>query len=128
MKNSKETLFENYILYLIKTLKIYCLFEILEPVTFEKLNLDQTILLKFRESFGKKNPNSTNNFKKVRWSGFIYLLGCNNLRSFCINLEKIFKVTPNIILYHFHFEDTKMIFNEFLSKRKYDTGISEYNI
>ncbi len=114
MKSIKETLFHNYLLYLIKSLKIYCLFEVLEPVAFEKLNLDETILLKFRESFGKINTNSTKDLKRVRWSGFIYLLGCNNLKAFCKNLEKILKVTPNIIFYHFYFQGTKMVINEFL--------------
>lgn len=113
MKDLKGNLFHNYVLYLVKSLKVFCFFEILEPINFEKLNLDKTVLLKFRETFGKTKFRSITTFNKLRWSGFIYLLGGNDLKAFCISLEKIFKITQNVIFYHFYFQDSKMVINEF---------------
>lgn len=110
MKFLKETLFYNYILYLIGKLRIYCFFEVLEPLSIDSLKTEKVSILKFRESFN--NFMSDNN---LRWSGFIYLVGSNDIREFCITLQQLIKLTPNLVFYHIYLNQTRMIVGDFLN-------------
>lgn len=108
-KKLKENLFYSYIIYLMEKFRIYCFFEVLEPLCLDGLKSEKVSLLKFRESFNK-----VSSLNVLRWSGLIYLVGSTDVKEFCVTLQNLIKSTPNVVFYHIYFERTRMVFGEFL--------------